>query len=166
MSVYLKVKIKSLAEEARIIRREERKSIGFSRHVRDLISAGVNDAPVSEGLVALGHYHGLHHHRSHTLRTEARAAQLAYGFLRGRDLLQLEPGLDQHFAKRPRWDRVERMVHRYYEGGLNKDDLQAKLSMWVSRASIPPSVCPSWAIPGGRLRPRQEPIVPVIGDVN
>jgi len=55
--VFLKVKIKSLAAEARIIRREERRS---------------------------RHREGLHNHRTTAVRKAARSALLAYGFLRGR----------------------------------------------------------------------------------
>lgn len=142
MSTYLKVKIKSLAEEARIIRLEEQKKIGFSRHVRDLVADGVNDAPVAESAVALGHYHGLHHHRTVDVRTEARAAQLAYAFLRGRDLLKVEPHLATPNAKRPRWDRVKKLVERYYEGG---EDVLARLDEWVQAAALPRNISPSWA---------------------
>lgn len=59
---YLKVKIKSLAAEAAIIRREER---------------GCYDK--RPGTL----WDGLNHHRRHDVRREARAALLAYGFLRG-----------------------------------------------------------------------------------
>jgi hypothetical protein len=62
---YLKVKIKSLAEEARIIRKEEFKSKGQLQF-------------------------GLYLHRIGKVRSEARHTQLAYGFLRGRKYSQLE----------------------------------------------------------------------------
>ena len=55
--LYLKVKIKSLAEESKIIRREEKKNPTFKIHLAD--------------------------HRKGIVRTEARASMLAYGFLRG-----------------------------------------------------------------------------------
>lgn len=61
----LRVKLKSLAEEARIIRKEERRSWGALRHE-------------------------LWVHRVGPVRFEARAAHLAYGLLRGRTLQQME----------------------------------------------------------------------------
>lgn len=62
---HLKVKIKSLAAEARIIRQEERRSRG---RLRDSLAL----------------------HRKGVVREEARYSQLAYGFIRGRRYEQLE----------------------------------------------------------------------------
>lgn len=61
--LYLKIKLKSLAAEARIIRHEERK--GFL-------------------------YAELRDHRIMVVRKEARHTLLAYGFLRGRTRAQIE----------------------------------------------------------------------------
>lgn len=63
----LRVKIKSLAAEARIIRAEERKHPGESLD-----------------------RHQLHNHRVWDVRREARFSQIAYGFLRGRAYSQIE----------------------------------------------------------------------------
>lgn len=63
--LFLKVKIKSLAEEARIIRREERKSANTLRN-------------------------RLHEHRTHDVRRESRAALIAYGYLGGKSLFVIE----------------------------------------------------------------------------
>lgn len=60
MSIELKIKVKSLAEEARIIRREERKVHGMRRW-------------------------GLQHHRRTVVRDAARRSLVAYQFVRGRD---------------------------------------------------------------------------------
>lgn len=67
MRTYLKIKIKSLAAEARIIRQEERKWPGPS-DVR----------------------HGLHNHRVVDVRMETRSALLAYGFIRGKEYRKIE----------------------------------------------------------------------------
>jgi len=92
---YLKVKVKSLAEEARIIRREECR----------LKSRPVPKRPAGwEGTLS-----GLHSHRTQNVREEARATHLAYGFLRGRSRSQIEGGA----LTEPSWDRVEAMVKRY-----------------------------------------------------
>lgn len=87
---YLKVKIKSLAAEARIIRLEERRA--RTRELRD----------------------GLAEHRRTTVRRQARSTQLAYGFLRGRPLSRLEPHTRKDRA--PDWKSVRQMVDRYGVG--------------------------------------------------
>lgn len=61
----LRVKLKSLAEEARIIRREERRTNGVLRAE-------------------------LHMHRIGIVRYESRATHLAYGFIRGLAREQME----------------------------------------------------------------------------
>jgi hypothetical protein len=86
----LRVKVKSLAAEAAIIRREERR---------------------------LGHgrlYEELHAHRVGVLRAEARLSHLAYNFVRGRKWEIAEP------KRRPEneptasdWKRIIDMVLRY-----------------------------------------------------
>jgi len=80
----LRVKIKSLAEEARIIRREERRSNGPLRDE-------------------------LHIHRVIAVRSEARVAQLAYGFIRGRAYERLEPKANTP----PDWKRVRALCKKY-----------------------------------------------------
>jgi hypothetical protein len=62
--VYLKVKLKSLAAEARIIRLEESRN----KHFRN----------------------GLSYHRRTVVRQEARLTLLAYGFVRGKAYEQIE----------------------------------------------------------------------------
>jgi hypothetical protein len=81
--VYLKVKIKSLAAEAKIIRTEERRN----KRARA----------------------GLAEHRKHTVRDEARHTLLAYGFIRGRRYTEIEPKCHHY----PSWDLIWRMVKKY-----------------------------------------------------
>lgn len=81
--VYLKVKIKSLAEEARIIRKEEKKNKYFKE--------------------------GLADHRKGVVRYEARHAILAYSFLRGRKYSEIENKC--HTA--PDWPRFMELVKKY-----------------------------------------------------
>jgi len=61
----LKIKVKSLAAEARIIRHEE-----------------LRGGPLRAEM---------YHHRTTVVRFEARAAHLAYGLIRGRSIAQMEP---------------------------------------------------------------------------
>ncbi len=82
---YLKIKIKHLAAEARIIRTEERKHHGMEKWQ-------------------------LQHHRKTVVRDAARQAQLAYAFIRGKSLASTMPGYtydsSDHFE-------VKRMVSKY-----------------------------------------------------
>lgn len=110
----LRVKIKSLGAEARIIRHEECKfpSKSLRKRYRRLIAAANEVAPMLplrhtiSGAVARylrqadspvkfdrahPHYIDLHHHRTVDVRREARAAQLAYAFLRHRPYKNVEP---------------------------------------------------------------------------
>lgn len=83
--IYLKVKIKSLAVEAKIIRNEEKRCKSSS--LRE----------------------GLYRHRIDVVRKEARHTLLAYGFLRGLSYKDMEPN-----AKvAPDWNKVRKMVEKY-----------------------------------------------------
>jgi hypothetical protein len=92
MKTYLKIKIVSLAAEARLIRREERRYRGPKW----------GPSPVRLGL---------HRHRIHEVRPEARHALLAYGFLRGRSYRQIE----SRAGCVPNWDRVQDLILKYGE---------------------------------------------------
>lgn len=89
---YLKVKIKSLAEEAKIIRKEEK----GPHSDRDEYGHSARQM-------------GLQLHRTGVVRREARHALLAYGFLRGRRYRQMEAKCE--FP--PDWESVQRMVVKY-----------------------------------------------------
>lgn len=77
MKTYLKIKIKSLAAEAKIIKQEERKW---------------KEVPFYNENVKSTHplYFGLHQHRIEVVRKECRSAIIAYGYLRGRAYKQIE----------------------------------------------------------------------------
>lgn len=91
MKVYLKIKIMSLAAEARIIRKETKRWPGES----------------AERL-------GLYHHRIEDVRSEARSGLLAYGFLRGRPYRKMEA----LGSTVPDWKRVEALITKYGDGDL------------------------------------------------
>ena len=85
--IALKVKIKSLAVEARIIRKEERKAkLQFIRN-------------------------HLQNHRRYNVRDEARWSQLAYGFLRGLEYSQMEAKNSTDVN----WTRVTKLVEKFGE---------------------------------------------------
>lgn len=86
----LKVKVKTLMAEAHIIRNTERRYVGQRM----------------DGLRG-----ELHHHRVTHLRWEARDTHLAYGFIRGRTLEQMEPKSDPDSG--PGWKNVRKMIEKY-----------------------------------------------------
>lgn len=112
----LKVKIKSLAAEARIIRLEELRSTGVIQR-------------------------SLHFHRTYDVRNEARWSQLAYAFLRGRDYAQVEAKSSGWVN----WDRVMKLVAKFgefyydcpykdFEQRLNEQNVA--LRQWIDFAKL------------------------------
>lgn len=81
----LRVKIKSLAEEARIIRREERRC-------RDSLTRTVGHDDQRSALAAS--FASLRSHRVTDVRREARYSLLAYALIRGRPFRMTEPKSD------------------------------------------------------------------------
>lgn len=116
---YLKVKIKSLAEEARIIRKETKRAKRVSIK------------------------NGLAEHRKGVVRNEARHTHLAYGFLRGREYRQMEPKAHET----PNWDKVRKMVSKYgthfgaygYENWkqerADREELLRRFDAWLEQAN-------------------------------
>lgn len=100
MRLFLKIKIMSLAEEARIIRRHERKLTG------DIRWLSAHQKPVEARQEARATIHG---HRVLEVRGEARVAHLAYGFLRGTALEVIEA----KGSAKVDWKRVEKMAGRF-----------------------------------------------------
>lgn len=89
----LRVKVKSLAAEARLIRREELRTHGALRDE-------------------------LRQHRVGTVRRAARDALLAYGFARGCTLARMEP-----YHRQPgNREEVARMLLRYGGRRLTEED--------------------------------------------
>lgn len=80
----LKIKLKSLAAEAKIIRKEERKTRGTLREE-------------------------LYRHRIDVVRVVARDTHIAYGIIRGKTIDQMEPTRKSE----PNWDAIEKMVKKY-----------------------------------------------------
>ena len=84
--VYLKIKIKSLAEEAIIIRNEERKwkkrGLDAKRNQKQEKSDKFYDT-----------FWGLREHREGIVREENRAASIAYAYIRGKSYEQIEKNL-------------------------------------------------------------------------
>lgn len=94
MQTYLKVKIKSLAEEARIIRLEEDKAKKRIRKGRGEVQKL---------------YNGLYLHRVRDVRHEQRSTLIAYAMLRGKTRGQTEPNCKKWIDTK----RVAAMLQRY-----------------------------------------------------
>lgn len=110
---YLKVKIKSLAAEAQIIRKEEHRAQSayrFSSNKQGLEERYTRD---------FSEFQGLRNHRRVDVRSEARAALVAYGFLRGRKYQSIEKPDEKN---PPRWDRVLRLAEKYGTLPTNAED--------------------------------------------
>lgn len=103
--VYLKIKIKSLAAEARMIRQQELKT---HTHHKD----GSLDAKNIELRDSLAL------HRRWDVRNECRAAHIAYGFLRGRSYRQIEPSTHTDaFTMAKIVQRAEAIARKYGQVG-------------------------------------------------
>lgn len=135
MYIFLKLHIRALAHEAMLARHEAGRRLSFSRHARVQILAGSNRSAelLPASVTALSSYHELHHHRTVVVRHEARAAQLAYAFLRGRTLLQVECGIGETTCN-PKWVRVLEIVHQYHTE--DRDTLRQSLMKWLQEAGL------------------------------
>lgn len=98
MSIELKIKVKSLAQEARIIRKEEGKLHGMRKW-------------------------GLQHHRTTVVRDAARRTLVAYQYVRGRDWESCS-SRDVHTRKRD-WPAIEKMIKKYGKPKQHEEWAQA-----------------------------------------
>lgn len=103
---YLKIKIMSLAAEAKIIRREEHRWPGAS----DIRC-------------------GLHLHRVNNVRGEARASLLAYGFLRGRSYAAVEDAKSpDSFQRQHAMEKAAAIASRFGGVPVSKNAMLAWLT--------------------------------------
>lgn len=109
----LKVKIKSLAAESKIIRSECKKH----RNARF-------------GVIA----DELYTHRTWNVRRESRATNLAYAFIRGKDYKTVEASFRVGHA--PDWNKVEQMVIKYgkvYDPDCTSTETEANFQKMMKR---------------------------------
>lgn len=110
MISHLRVKIKSLAAESVIIKKEE---IRHKKHPEIRAS--------------------LANHRKTVVRTESRLSFLAYGFLKGKSYKDVE----NTCKKEPDWVRVRNMVVKFGQYGLNytqREEQLKQFDIWVKKA--------------------------------
>lgn len=112
-TVYLKVKICSLAAEATIIRQMEHRWRPRWRSHQDQT------------------FFGLRSHRTCDVRREQRAALLAYGYLRGRAYQAIEFKCDEA----PNWTRVGEIVLKFGPFA-KKEDVAKAVVEWSKVASV------------------------------
>ena len=116
--IKLKIKAKSLAEEARIIRKEERKLKEIPFHKRSkVVGTGHSQYVVC-------HLSTIQLHRKWYVRNEARATQLAIAYIKGKDYLQVEKSTKSTDVLRyyivP---RILAMVKKYGEKETTREDI-------------------------------------------
>lgn len=117
MRTMLRVKVRSLMQEAQLIRRKEQ---GNPRD--SYLRAQLRD------------------HRKGILRREARAAQLALAYLRGRPYARVEAFCHEH--NRPEWYAVRRNVEKFCyiynpllplsENHKRKQEIMANFEIWTT----------------------------------
>jgi hypothetical protein len=127
----LRVRIKELAQEARFIRFEEHKIQRRATITSDIVLEldtetkklrWVWNNPESE------EFWKLRNHRLNDVRDAARAAQLTYGFLRGKLYKQLEPSThDPEWRKAAIRKEVKRIAKKF--GGRNFNE---ELDIWFN----------------------------------
>lgn len=105
----LRVKIKSLAAESRIIRDEMHKEKKSKRHKE--ARWGRNP-----------HYWRLAEHRQNVVRREARHANLVYGMLRGIPCASLEPTVRP--GNYPQWSKLREMARRFKTKAVTQEQIE------------------------------------------
>lgn len=128
--VELRVKIKALAAEARLIRREE----GRCKARRRWITVRLRSEPdetqkaglAGRGASLLRSQQSLRDHRTGVVRREARYSQLAYAILRGRAWQQVEPTAGIFL---PDMAKLQGLVQRF--GNVPASMAAAAVSAWL-----------------------------------
>jgi hypothetical protein len=116
MKLHLKIKILSLAAEARIIREQEQRLCRIARRLR------LKQKPTTN--IELAH-DSIRDHRKFDIRNEQRATLIAYGFLRGRDYKAIEIKADTS----PDWERAKALALKY--GG---QPAKSQIDGWITSA--------------------------------
>lgn len=139
-TLLLKASVTSLAMAARIARRLERQrheAAWQSRQFAERIATNLEGYIISQESADLEaasrdvERSVLHRHRTHTVRKAARAAHLAYGFLRGTDYVAME----NKCWSPPDWLQVQALI----ENTVPRDEMQGivqKFSEWRDAAGV------------------------------
>lgn len=114
---HLKIKIKYLTAESKIIRHEEGKALK-------------TDKPNDNGYNSK--YESLRQHRKGVVGVESRHSLLAYGFLRGIPYQKMEPSIKE--GNDPNWAKVERNAKRFYTKRTPESDFEKEWKEWLDEA--------------------------------
>jgi hypothetical protein len=115
----LRVRIKELAQEARFIRHEEER---IKKHHK--IDGNGND-------LKSRHFWMLRHHRKVDVGQAARAAQLAYGFLRGVPYRKIESKTDIGYLESRLLKEVRRLATKFSPNGIT--DYNSEIAEWFAK---------------------------------
>lgn len=134
----LRIKIKSLAAESRIIKDEERKltrahkpfidgKTGRTIRVGRIPEARARQVAAEKIENMEAEYQSLRRHRTIDVRNEARAAQIAYGFLRGKPYARIET------PKVPLPDGLRAMARgiAFRFGSRNLTQVEKDMTLWL-----------------------------------
>jgi hypothetical protein len=114
MSIELKIKSKSLAEESIIIRKEERK-LQKQKEWQKRTGKDYIDSPEART------HSSIKQHRKWNVRNEARATYIARAYLEGKPYRSVEPTIrDKNFFDTYIFERVLSMIGRYGPDRLYK----------------------------------------------
>lgn len=137
--LHLRIKIKSLAAEARIIRHDELKYKNrWRRNALSLREAEVSQDRDRADLIQSGivrdrdAFGSLRNHRTGDVRHEARSALLALGYLRGRPYESIE---SKAFEK-PDTRRIAELVVKFGPITLlSRTDVEEKIKAWIEQTN-------------------------------
>ena len=155
MKTYLKVKAKSLAAEARIIRLEEQrtfKRITYEIRQKDAVTGELGPAEVRTKYVRKNHplRLALQAHRIQDVRREARATNIARGFLRSRPLNAIETVVHSRTDQLGALARAQEIAEKYAtekkeDGTIHPVDKRITAQRFAAWADATPSL-----LSGGR----------------
>jgi len=126
MMALLKLKLVTMGLSMKQIKRIERRYTGRARkNAQRWKERGGLGEPIESPA-----FQAIHKHRVTELKTELRAAHLAYGFLRGRDYSEME----QICYTNPDWERIFRTVRKFANGDIR--NITQQFSEWIDDASF------------------------------
>ena len=123
----LKVKCKSLAEESRIIRKEEERALRRAHFQRRQ-----GNEPYFSGTEGFRTYYSLYIHRKIDVGQEYRSAHLAYGFLRGTAYNKIEEKTKE--TNRPNFSRVWSIAKKFggpFKNAEEESQFRDKFDAWI-----------------------------------
>lgn len=122
--IYLKIKAKSLAEEARMIRKEEQKLKQIPFYKRKIMTK-YNWGWLTEDPVT-----GLAEHRKWDVRNEARATHIARTYIAGHEYRRAEKKCnDFWFREVYILPRVVKLIEKYGEKKITREEVKR----WIDR---------------------------------